>query len=73
MQHGTTYHTAKLEKAPVMVVWGNCGHQLESYVDYLHLAWLFLENHVGGDDTALFKRAVRLTVTHWDDCLIISD
>ena len=47
MQHATTYHTAKLEQALVMVVWGNCGHQLESYIDYLHLALLFLENHVG--------------------------
>ena len=56
-----------------MVVWGNCGDKLESYVDYLHLALLFLENHVGEDDTALFKRVGRLTVTHSGDYLIISD
>ena len=46
MQHETNYHTINLEQAPAMVVWGNCSHQLESYVDYLHLALLFLENHV---------------------------
>ena len=27
----------------------------------------------GEDDTTLYKRVVRLTVTHWDDCLILSD
>jgi hypothetical protein len=47
MQHATTYHAAKLEQAPAMVVQGKCGHQLQSYVDYLHLALLFIENHVG--------------------------
>ena len=46
MQHATTYHTAKLEQAPVMVVKGKCALQVQSYVQYLHLGLLFFENHV---------------------------
>jgi hypothetical protein len=36
MQHATTYDTVKLKQAPAMLVYGEWGHQLQSYVDSLH-------------------------------------
>ena len=32
-QHATTYNSAKVEQAPVMVEKGRCAHYLHSYVD----------------------------------------